>query len=435
MKTSVRGSKFIQRTDGRSIDMTMALRGIDPGPFRPDGTPQQFISYRSQREACSFIRETMKYEHGCGLISGPAHAGKTTAIRQFIKQLPEDAAATIVDGANLQAPEFLEAITKGYGFELGSSSLNVMLNFLKVFAVQQATSNQAPLLVIENLHAMTPGTVHIVCQLAQLMANDRSAFCFILVSEHPLDKMISAPGLRSLKSRKSGECKFSPMTRAEAAYYIDAKLRTAGVDDPATVLSPDGVDELYDESGGYPGRLDACVIERAMRFEENDQELPDLEAVRFPFEVVEETAWDPDDVVAPHLIITQDGKTIGTVELNQRRTMIGRSDYNDVAIDSTFISRHHAMLVRDGGKTVLTDLNSTNGTFVNSQRVFTHGLRHDDVISLGNHGIKLCDPGCRERAEVAEPDLADTAKMKALTDVRRKCARENLNLHQERSSA
>ena len=93
------------------------------------------------------------------------------------------------------------------------------------------------------------------------------------------------------------------------------------------------------------------------------------------------------------------------------------------------------MVLRRDGRMVLADLNSTNGTFVNSKKVSVHGLRHDDVISLGNHKIKLFDPACRRREKVENATLADTATMKALTDIRRRYGRENANIEQAKLSA
>ena len=67
---------------------------------------------------------------------------------------------------------------------------------------------------------------------------------------------------------------------------------------------------------------------------------------------------------------------------------------------------------------LLVDLNSTNGTFVNSRRIESAVLRHDDVISLGNHGIKLVAPSYRPGPSATVPDLADTTTMKTLDDMR-----------------
>jgi pSer/pThr/pTyr-binding forkhead associated (FHA) protein len=63
---------------------------------------------------------------------------------------------------------------------------------------------------------------------------------------------------------------------------------------------------------------------------------------------------------------------------------IGREASNAIAINDAEISRKHSQLVAQGGKYVLTDLGSTNGTFVNGQRLTgQHVLQPGEVISLG----------------------------------------------------
>ncbi|MFZ0890684.1 MAG: FHA domain-containing protein, partial [Candidatus Binataceae bacterium] len=48
---------------------------------------------------------------------------------------------------------------------------------------------------------------------------------------------------------------------------------------------------------------------------------------------------------------------------------LGRSEESDVVIPHTSVSRTHARLLRRDGGYELTDLNSTNGCFINNQRV------------------------------------------------------------------
>jgi chromosome segregation ATPase len=84
----------------------------------------------------------------------------------------------------------------------------------------------------------------------------------------------------------------------------------------------------------------------------------------------------------PHLLVRSDGGT-GIVHLLGRRTTIGRTPDNDVHIDAEFISRHHAVALRAGAKTVIEDLNSTNGTYVNGQRVNRRTLKDGDLVTLG----------------------------------------------------
>lgn len=127
----------------------------------------------------------------------------------------------------------------------------------------------------------------------------------------------------------------------------------------------------------------------------------------------------------PMLFVTLNGKTVKQVRLDKPRFLIGRSDINDISINSSFMSRHHAMLVQQGEATLLIDLNSTNGVFVNSKRVASHVLQHNDIISLGNHGIKIVDPNLQRGCKLDRTLMEDTEIMKVLNDPRRGKASEH----------
>jgi len=62
---------------------------------------------------------------------------------------------------------------------------------------------------------------------------------------------------------------------------------------------------------------------------------------------------------------------------------IGRAAECDLVLDSPLVSRHHARLERSGPAHILIDLGSTNGTYVNSQRIDRAELHAGDVVQIG----------------------------------------------------
>jgi ABC-type multidrug transport system ATPase subunit/pSer/pThr/pTyr-binding forkhead associated (FHA) protein len=62
---------------------------------------------------------------------------------------------------------------------------------------------------------------------------------------------------------------------------------------------------------------------------------------------------------------------------------IGRAAECELVLDSPLVSRHHARLERSGPAHVLIDLGSTNGTYVNSQRIDRAELHAGDVVQIG----------------------------------------------------
>ncbi|PWB67916.1 MAG: hypothetical protein C3F15_17305 [Holophagae bacterium] len=72
--------------------------------------------------------------------------------------------------------------------------------------------------------------------------------------------------------------------------------------------------------------------------------------------------------------------------LRAGENVIGRGMDADIRIESPKVSRHHARIVVDGGRAVLEDLGSTNGTSVNGARVESpRVLLHGDEIKIGHH--------------------------------------------------
>lgn len=75
---------------------------------------------------------------------------------------------------------------------------------------------------------------------------------------------------------------------------------------------------------------------------------------------------------------------------------IGRGAGNDIVIDHPAVSSAHARLVAEAGRYAIEDLNSTNGTFVNGQRIARLLLRHNAVLSVGQHTLHYLDPAAAE---------------------------------------
>ncbi len=79
--------------------------------------------------------------------------------------------------------------------------------------------------------------------------------------------------------------------------------------------------------------------------------------------------------------------------LNEKDTIIGRAVESDVVITSARISREHAAIRRDGWRIILEDLGSTNGTFLNKERLSgPMQLRDGDQIKIGDVLFTFRDP-------------------------------------------
>jgi len=93
-------------------------------------------------------------------------------------------------------------------------------------------------------------------------------------------------------------------------------------------------------------------------------------------------------------------------DLSKEVTLLGRDVTNDISVGDPEVSRQHARLTRTPGGYVLEDLGSTNGSFVNGERlVAPRVLASGDLLGFGEN-VTLSFEG-------ASPETAQTVMAKA----------------------
>jgi len=108
-------------------------------------------------------------------------------------------------------------------------------------------------------------------------------------------------------------------------------------------------------------------------------------------------------------LIMRTGPTPGAAfTLEGDQMSIGRDSTNEIVINDAEISRRHARLTFQGGKYVLEDLGSTNGTFVNGQRLAgPRVLKAGEVVSFGEQIVLVFEASTYDpAATVASPRAA-----------------------------
>ena len=73
-----------------------------------------------------------------------------------------------------------------------------------------------------------------------------------------------------------------------------------------------------------------------------------------------------------------------TFPIDRDAITIGRSKDNTIPIDNPTVSGHHCSILRDGDQYLLRDLESTNGTRLNSKDVTESKLRPKDLLQVGS---------------------------------------------------
>lgn len=110
-------------------------------------------------------------------------------------------------------------------------------------------------------------------------------------------------------------------------------------------------------------------------------------------------------------VVIKEGPGTGNEYDVAQGVILGRLDSSDIPVKDTKASREHAKIYKQGERFAIVDLNSSNGTFVNGERVTKHLLEPGDEISIGTVQLLFEDPEA-----VAAAEAAKLAKRKSLEE-------------------
>jgi pSer/pThr/pTyr-binding forkhead associated (FHA) protein len=212
-----------------------------------------------------------------------------------------------------------------------------------------------------------------------------------------------------------------PVAAAPAPRPVDDGVELFGeVDSSGMLAGPDLAEfdvseldirppEAGDEDAARAEPEPATVLFDAPVAEEPPTRLLDAEPAP---EVEPEPAPVPASPAAVHagLILQRGGRLERVIQWDSDRLTLGRASECEIVLATPEVSRRHAMLVRDGERFEVRDLESINGTFVNGEKVSRRTLKVGDVVRVEDFELTfvldsapLGDAVKAEPTPVAEP--------------------------------
>lgn len=89
------------------------------------------------------------------------------------------------------------------------------------------------------------------------------------------------------------------------------------------------------------------------------------------------------------LVLLSEGFTGRTYELKVEKTTVGRVSDNTFEIPEASVSSHHAEIILRGNDVVIRDLGSTNGTFINGEKITEAVLQPGQTLRFGTVELRL----------------------------------------------
>ncbi len=91
------------------------------------------------------------------------------------------------------------------------------------------------------------------------------------------------------------------------------------------------------------------------------------------------------------LLLKFNAAVIQEIDLEGKPVTVGRKGDNQIVIDNLAVSSHHCRITFEDGHYYIQDLGSTNGTYVNSQRIEKEILRPGDMVGVAKHSLVFLD--------------------------------------------
>ena len=365
--------------------------------------PSLIVAYQSHQDALRFLTSELDQPNGIALLQGPSGSGKTTIVNEQLDWSSQDAAVALVDGTYLKPRKLLTGMLAQFDVPGISQQDEQLLQELNKFLSRETRSKRAPVLIVDNADRATPSALRLLNWLAALDVRGHYTLRVLLTGKKRLQALLRDDSMRGLARRHPATYSLNPLTSQETMIYLRTRLIAAGGERSDKIFPVSVCEKLHVLSNGWPGQLNRHAVELLDRMAELRSARP-----------------------IPHITVSRDGETIAEMELTERQYIIGRTELADIVIEDRFVSKMHAMLQIYSNAVVLLDLNSTNGTTVNSRIVEKTILRNDDIISLGHYRLKI------ENAPAINPEMdariqaSDTLTLQNLVDARRSRAKRTI---------
>ncbi len=383
--------------------MYCELFNLKEPPFRLSPDPQFLFASKQHARAKAYMESSVWLSDGFVILTGDIGCGKTTLIESFIESLPKDVVLAHISQTQLSPVEFLQALLVELGFRPFGMRKVELLTLLKEYLIEKYDNGKRVLIIVDEAQNLSPNVLEEIRLLSGVEAQKEKVLRIILAGQPELGDTLDSPRMEQLSQRVRLRFHLSTLSKRETIEYISHRLKIAGA----------GSNEIFDEearrlvfryTGGVP-RLINILCDSAMLCAFADQKKLVTESELMT--AVEELQWVPyiervkererafesgvrrhaTGVPLARLNVTEGKEGVKQFDLPPGRAILGRSSGADIVLQSKVVSRHHAQIVTDLQQSQLEDLNSTNGIYVNSQRIRNHQLADGDIITIGRHQI------------------------------------------------
>lgn len=392
-------------------------------PF--EGAPEQPFSYFSEQHSRAInLMGHAFWNKGCLVtILGEQGAGKSTLLRRFTAGLQSTAGLVLAGG---DAGSLREAMLRELALGAGGGGTAVRDADIERACRSTLRSGRCLTVLVDDADRAGAPLAGELNWLGAVSEAGVPAVNFILIGETALEQRL-AEDLRAVaRDRQRHRFVIRRMAESETAYYIERRLRLAGAPHPRDLFTPSALHLVYRYTNGNPAAVNRlchtamnCALKRRMLYVSEREVALAIDLLRLELDPqqLEHPCRRQSDVPTgamrspARILHSCDGELLEEFAVDRQRILVGRDQGNDLVISCQGASRHHAVIFSNLHGLQLVDMHSTNGTFVNGQRINRRRLNHNDVIAIGSHRLKYINE-LQGRAEDDDGPGRDTAVLR-----------------------
>ena len=220
-------------------------------PFELIPNPDFLFMSSTHKKAITYLDYGIKERIGFILLTGEIGSGKTTIIRNLIKNLNGSVRLSRVNNTKVSSEQLLSMINEDFGLDVEGKSKSKLLSELNEFLIEEYSNKHQPVLLIDEAQNLSPELLEEIRLLSNLETDRAKLLQIILVGQPELKKTLFTPELMQLRQRININYHISPLSIDETAQYIKHRLSLAG--NPNVIdFSGDILQEIYQFSRGIP---------------------------------------------------------------------------------------------------------------------------------------------------------------------------------------
>jgi putative secretion ATPase (PEP-CTERM system associated) len=197
-------------------------------PFELLPNPDFLFQSSTHKKAITYLEYGLKEKVGFILLTGEIGSGKTTIIRNFIKNLSGSVKLSRINNTKVSSQQLISMINEDFGLDVEGKSKIKLLSELNDFLIDQYSKKSQPILLIDEAQNLSPNLLEEIRLLSNLETDRAKLLQIILVGQPEMNKTLMLPEMMQLRQRININYHISPLTIDETIKYITHRLTIAG---------------------------------------------------------------------------------------------------------------------------------------------------------------------------------------------------------------